>query len=325
MKKPTTRRQALVTSMKLATAFTPASFLIGCGEQNNTQTSLPTSSASIDLGQPLVGLDTRLTQELITSSKSASSNGQWTELQFNDFIDSMGEDSLKRTCKTFALSPTAVDNYISNPIMKKEIKQTIANASSSFLGGNLDKIAYHQQVVIPTARNMQLPTTIIDTYDTLSLERAVYSKVLEHNWTNLNENERITFLEQSQWNIDQKKLLSLAAVAGTGFLAALSTAVNITGFAFYTGMSSGLYAIASTMGIVLPFTVYTGASAAIALATGPVGWLAATVLAAAGIYGWMESNKETKETTMLRAVLHMHHYKVSSMQEANISFSLSGV
>lgn len=325
MTKLLTRRQAFISGIKIAAAFAPTPFLFGCSGKSSVQPSSPTSSVSTDLSQPVAGLDTRLHQELITSSKSASSSSQWTELQFNDLIDSMGEDSLKRTCKTFALLPASVDNYVSNPIMKKEIKKTIANASSGFLGGDADKITYHRQVVIPTARNMEVATTAIETYDTLNLERAVYNKVLEHNWTNLNENERINFLEQSKWNIEQKKMLSLAALSGAGFLSALSATVNLAGFSFYTGMSSGLYAIASGMGIVLPFTLYTGASSAIALATGPVGWIAAAVLAAAGVYAWMASNKDTKEATMLRTVLHMHHYKISAMQEANVSFSINGV
>lgn len=325
MGKPMTRRQVLVSGVKMAAVLAPTPFLFGCGGKGEVQVTAPTAPTLINQDLPVAGLDTRLHQELITSSKAASSSGIWTELQFNDFIDSMGEDSLKRTSKTLAISPASVANYVSNPIMKREIKKAIVNASSGIFGRDADKILYHEKVVVPTAHNVDVASDAIETYDTLSLERAVYNKVLERNWTNLNENERINFLEQASWNIDKKQALSLAALTGSGFLMALSTTVNLAGFSFYTGMSSGLYAIASSMGIVLPFSLYTGASSAIALATGPVGWVAAAVLAAAGIYAWLVKDKETKEAIMLKTVLHMHHYKISAMQEANLTFSLKGV
>lgn len=295
------RRQVLIAGIKIASATAATPFLFGCGGASSSETSSP----SVDLSQPVTGLETRLSQELIASSKFATAGGQWTELQFNDLIDSMGEDSLKRTCKTLSIPPSAVKNYVSNPIMKKEIKTAIANASGGIFSKDPDNIKYHENVLLPTAQSMNIDKSMIETYDTLSLERAIYNKVLEHNWMSLNENERIDFLKQSSWNIEQDKIISLSALAGAGFLVGLSTVVNLSGFSFYIGMSNGLFALASGMGIVLPFTVYTGASSAVALATGPVGWVAAAVLAVAGVYAWMKSNDNSKEADMLRTVLSL--------------------
>lgn len=318
-----TRRQVLIAGLKIAT-LVPTSLLFGCG--TGSPPVQPTAS-TVSLSPTEDPLATRLHQELIISSKPASVPGQWTELAFNNLIDSMGEDSLKRTCKTLDIAAASVGNYSSNPLMKKEIKNTILVSSRGFniTRTDPDKILYHEDVLRPTARMMGLDPTKIETYDTLSLERAIYNRVFEQSWTSLNENERIAFLQQSTWNIPQDKLISLAALTGAGILAGLAPLVSLTGFSFYTCMSSGLYALASSMGIVVPFSGYIAASVAIKLATGPIGWVAAAILAGAGVYTWIKANQASNEATMLKTVLHMHHYKVSAMQEANIALTINGV
>lgn len=317
-----TRRQVLITSVKFAT-LVPTALLFGCSKGTSGEPTAPTVGVS-PTEDPLT---TRLHQELLTSSKPANVPGQWTELEFNNLIDSMGEDSLKRICKTLGIAPASVGNYASNPLMKKGIKSTTLMASRglNILKTDPDKVSYHEQVLRPTARMMDVDTTKIETYDTLSLERAVYNRVFEQSWTSLNENERVSFLQQSTWDIPQEKIVSLATLTGAGILAGLSPIVSLTGFSFYTCMSSGLYALASSMGIVVPFSGYIATSVAIKLATGPIGWVAAAILAGAGIYAWLKSNQASNEATMLKTVLHMHHYKISALQEANITFSITGV
>jgi hypothetical protein len=209
--------------------------------------------------------------------------------------------------------------------MKKEIKKTIANLNGGILGTDSEKILYHEQIVRPTARNLKLDDSKINTYDTLNLERAIYNKVFEQSWTSLTEDQRINFLQQSKWDLKQNTIVSLAALTGTGILAGLSEVVSLSGFSFYIGMSQGLFALASSLGITLPFAIYTSASTAIALATGPIGWVAAAVLAVVGVYEWIKRDKSTKEADMLKTVLHFHDYKISAMQEANIAFSVKGV
>ena len=114
-----TRRQVLITGIKAAT-LVPTSLLFGCGsgKGGTVQPSSPTVglngstvqpiSPTSGLDQTISGLDTRLHQELINSGKLASVGGQWSELAFNDLIDSMGEDSLKRTCKTLDISSSSL-------------------------------------------------------------------------------------------------------------------------------------------------------------------------------------------------------------------------
>lgn len=318
-----TRRQVLISGIKIATAIAPTSLLFGCGKENTSQPS----PLAVEPVQSVVGLDTRLHRELIDSSKSASMGGQWTELEFNELIDAMGEDSLKRICKTLNISPVSIEQYSSNALMKKEIKKTILWASRTLPlpGGDPDEIRYHEKVLRPTAQHMELDEINIATYDTLSLERAIYNKAFEQSWTSLNENERINFLKQSGWQIEEEKIISLAALTGTGVIAGISTTVKIIGFPFYIGMSNGMFALASSLGFTLPFSAYMGASTAIALATGPIGWITAAVLAGTGIYAWMTGNDSSEKEMLLKAVLQIHHYKISAMQEAGIEIPLNGI
>lgn len=284
-----------------------------------TLTPTPSLTPTPTLSATDLSLGIRYRDELLKASKAASAGGRWTEREFNDLIDVMEGDSLKRTSKTLNILPTEIDNYSSTAIMKKVIKTKIADISGGFFWKeDADNIKYHDSVLIPTAKNMAIDGTMIDTYDTLQLERAIYNKVLEQNWTSMQENERINFLEQSEWAIDPNKIVSLAALSGAAFLAGLSTVVKLSGFSFYMGMSNGLYALASALGLKLPFSVYMGASVAIKLATSPIGWIAAALLAATGIYAWIKKDETSKQADMLRMVLHLHHYKISAMEEAGL-------
>lgn len=302
-----TRRQVLISGIALAT------------------TLAPTSSFAAQTSQAGSELDTRLRKELINSSRYASVGGQWTEFEFNDFIDSMGEDSLKRTCKVLNIEPSAVRNYSSNPIMKAEIRKTIANAAGGILGKDPDKIRYHEKVLIPIAQRLELDKANILKFDSLNLERAIYNKVFEQSWTSLTEDERIRYLTTTNWGIKRDKLIGLASLTGAAILADLYAAVNIIGFPFYIGMSKAIFALASSMSVTLPFSVYMSASTTLAVAASPIGWAAAAILAGTGIYAWITARKKTKEAEILKAVLHFHHYKVSAMKEAGLKLPLNGL
>jgi len=332
-----TRRQVLIAGVKMASTLAPTSLLFGCGQRNAEQATTPTSLISpttaasptafiiptvAPTSTPTVSVvETRLQKELIVSSKAASTGGQWTAFEFNDLIDSMGEDSLKRMSKTLEIPPDKVELYTSTTLMKKEIKARVLDASKFFPGGNADEISYHEKVLLPTVKKLEIELPGIETYDTLSLERVVCDRVFEQSWITLNENERISFLEKSEWGIDQAQIIDLAAI-NAGILASLTTVVKLSGFSFYLGMSKGLYALGQAMNLTLPFAGYVGLSTAVSVATGPIGWIATAILAGTAIFKWLQQEKASDEKDLLITVLHLHHFKVSVMQEASIPFSI---
>jgi hypothetical protein len=325
-----TRRQVLITGVKLASALAPTSLLFGCGQGGAEQAagSGAAPAAPAPTVEPTAVVDvieTRLRKELLDASRAASAGGQWGALEFNNLIDSLGEDSLKRACKTLSISPADVEEYASTTAMKREIRKTILDASKFLPGGDPENILYHEKVLLPTARNLELDESLIANYDTLSLERAVYNRVFAQNWTYLNENERIYLLDQSGWGLTPSDTLDLAALSGASFITGLTTLVKLNGFSFYTGMSSGLHALATSGGIVLPFVVYMGLSKAVSVATSPAGWILAVLLTGAEMYKWLVRDKQTSEAILLHTVLHLHNYKVSAMQQAEIPFTIQGL
>lgn len=340
MSNPITRRQVLIAGVKMASMLAPTSLLFGCGQRSadlaTTSTALisPTNAASptafiaptvTPIPTPTVSVvETRLQKELMNSSKAASAGGQWAASEFNDLIDSMGEDSLKRMSKTLEIPPDKVELYTSTTLMKKEIKARVLDASRFLPGGNADEILYHQKVLLPTVKNLEVDLPDLETYDTLSLERIVYNRVFEQSWMTLNENERISFLEKSDWGFDQAQTIDLAAISA-GILGSLTTAVKLSGFSFYLGMSKGLYALGQAMNLTIPFAGYMGLSTAVSVATGPIGWIATAILAGTAIFDWLQQEKISAEKDLLRTVLHLHQFKVSAMQEAGLPFSLQAV
>lgn len=81
-----------------------------------------------------------------------------------------------------------------------------------------------------------------------------------------------------------KKALGIDNLSGTTVRKMLATAagttaamvmLEVSGFGAYMALTSIIHAIFTTsIGIVLPFAAYTGATSALALLTGPVGWIA---------------------------------------------------
>lgn len=322
MAKPMTRRQVLIAGARFATLLVPTSFMVGCGSGGGEQAAAP-GGAAVAPTAVVDEVETRLRQELIQSSRMASAGGQWGALEFNNLIDSLGEDSLKRTCRTLEIPQGNSAIYESTTAMKSEVRRVVLGASRFLPGGDPENISYHEEVVLPTASKLELAS--FAEYDTLSVERAIYNHVFSQHWTTLTENERLGFLDQSGWGLSRSDAVSLAALTGSGILAGLGTAVNLAGFSFYTGMSSGLHALAVMTGLPVPFAVYTGLSTAVGVATSAVGWIIAALLAGAGIYAWLKRNQQSSEATLLRTVLHVHNFRVSAMEQAGISFAIQGV
>lgn len=82
----------------------------------------------------------------------------------------------------------------------------------------------------------------------------------------LDQREKVIL--EMQRNSDDLSLEGLLLTGGA------MTAAKISGFGVYLMASTVLGGLTSVLGITLPFAVYMGMSQMIALAIGPVGWLA---------------------------------------------------
>lgn len=144
-------------------------------------------------------------------------------------------------------------------------------------------------------------------------ERALINKIFEKNWDKLDANQRKTVIGNSKLSeLSAKDKAAIISASGTAALVTLNATVTLSGFTFYTTMSSVIAATANVIGVTLPFVVYTGTSTTIAALTGPVGW---AILAAAstGLAIYASSPDEAKVTRM---VISLHLIKARAIEES---------
>jgi uncharacterized protein YaaW (UPF0174 family) len=144
-------------------------------------------------------------------------------------------------------------------------------------------------------------------------EQNLFKKLVSDTWDRMTKEQRAEAIKNSeslsQLSEEQK---SAIMVGGGGVLiATLSTTVMLSGFAFYTTMSSVICASAGALGLTLPFGAYMGASSTVALLSGPVGW---TVAAIAIIGSAISLFNDPDKEQLIKIVLatHMMKAKVSN-------------
>ncbi|MFH7243518.1 MAG: hypothetical protein ACHWZW_11770 [Spirulina sp.] len=104
--------------------------------------------------------------------------------------------------------------------------------------------------------------------DTYEIENAVVAKVFQDMVNQLSSDQREKVVLEMQRNSDDPRLEGLLLTGGA------IAAARASGFGVYLMASTALGGLTSALGITLPFAVYMGMSQVLALALGPVGWLA---------------------------------------------------
>ncbi len=158
----------------------------------------------------------------------------------------------------------------------------------------------------------RLPSIFSQALSSFQVERRLFEKKFAQTWDHLNPQQRTELLKHmnvSGFSDSQKAAL----IAGTGAAAvtALSATVALSGFAFYTTMSTAIAASAGLLGVTLPFSVYAGASSTVAVLSGPIGWSIALVAGTGAAIGAAASNVE--KTTEF--ILALHSYKARRAEE----------
>jgi uncharacterized protein YaaW (UPF0174 family) len=104
--------------------------------------------------------------------------------------------------------------------------------------------------------------------ETYEIENAVVAKVFQDMFNQLSPDQREKVVLEMQRNGDDPSLEGLLLTGGA------MAAAKASGFGVYLMASTALGGLTTALGITLPFAVYMGMSQMIALAIGPVGWLA---------------------------------------------------
>lgn len=192
--------------------------------------------------------------------------------------------------------------------------QKTINGARYFTGNLLEKGVQWHGIVVWADKKNDVEQALYDN-SSFGAERALISTIFEKNWDELNTDQRKAVIEKSDLrNLPAKDKAAMIAATGAAALATLNATVVLTGFAFYTTMSSVIAATASVVGVTLPFAVYTGASTIIGTLTGPVGW---SILAAASVgVGLYELSPDASKVT--RMVISLHILKAKVLDESSV-------
>ncbi|GBD37189.1 hypothetical protein HRbin36_02319 [bacterium HR36] len=157
-----------------------------------------------------------------------------------------------------------------------------------------------------------MPKEDIRKLSTFALERKILEQLFIRMWNKLPPREREKLLCQLDKTGCIQDKAAIAALSGAAALTFLSTTVILSGFAFYTTMSTVICAVAGFFGITLPFSAYMAASSTVALLSGPVGWVLAGILAAIGLA--LTGRANPKKT--IPFIVSLHYIKVEHMKNA---------
>lgn len=156
---------------------------------------------------------------------------------------------------------------------------------------------------------------MVETYNTFQLEHCIVEKIFERSWDKMTPEQRTEFLK----TIDHKGNISnkagIAALSGAGALAALGTTAYLTGTAFFTTTMSAIAFLGHTVGVALPFMVYTNTATALGVLTGPVGWGLAAVVGAGGLALCGQANADKTA----QVIIQIHAIKLDAMSKSGVN------
>jgi len=268
---------------------------------------------------------TSMAEEEVSPGKFAFDHRRdfWKAEHLNRFLELItDEDRLNLKKSLQLLKPEATGSQLrgKNADINDILRQLLWVSSHwlPYLRRDEWSIDYHG-IVCWCASKLKLRKQDIQTLPTFALERKILEQLFIQMWDKLPPKEREKLLCQLDKTGCIQDKAAIAALSGAAALTALSTTVILSGFAFYTTMSSLLCAVAGFFGITLPFGVYTTASSTVALLAGPVGWVLAAILAAIGLA--MIGRANVQKTIPFVVTLHcikVEHMKKAGYKETDI-------
>jgi hypothetical protein len=191
-------------------------------------------------------------------------------------------------------------------LLQKEI-----NGAAYTIGMFKNGVKWHEIVSWADAKNGVAQTELDQS--SFDAERALLNKMFDKNWDSLNPDQRRAVLEKSTLSeLSAKDKRAMVAATGVMARGLISTTIALSGFSFYTTMSSVMAASASVVGFTLPIAVYTTASSVAATFTGPLGWsILAAASAGVGLYALAPD-----EERVTRMVISLHILKAKALNDS---------
>ena len=243
---------------------------------------------------------------------------KWMPSQLHSFIKALPKEARLTLKKSVGLLPAVatVAWLETSDQDAKDIQKQVLWLSSNILTYPFKSASdqdYHS-LVNWVSVEAGVSNPIVNSAPTFTLERELFKMLFAQLWDKMTAKQR----EELLTKVDSAGLIkgkaAVAAMGGAGALAALSTTVAFTGFAFYTTMSVAIASIASAVGVVLPFAVYGSAASLIGILTGPIGWAIMGLSAIGGMA--LAGRANLQKTTAF--VAQIHALKVEALAAAGI-------
>jgi len=254
-------------------------------------------------------------KELAYLTPAVNRTTKWGPGNLFEFVNSLSEKHLDTLGKSLEIAEFSGKN---KPQRIEAVHREILWQSSNALAyqfKSLEKINYHD-IVIWCAGKVGIPNNEATFTSTFDLELRILKSQFVEVWDKLDKNKREQLLSKIDPNGEISNKSAIAAMSGSAALAALSTTVYFTGFAFYTTMSVVICTVASWFGVTLPFAAYMTASSTVAVLSGPIGWaIGAVLLATAAAWAGQADVRKTTST-----IMQIHSMKAGALYCSGIDF-----
>lgn len=239
-------------------------------------------------------------------------NETWKPYHLFDFIYALPDNERLLLMKGVELvdEKAGLDALQDKRTDTEKIEAKLLWISSNVLTYPISKLDYHYCVTW-VANKAGIEASLVSKAPTFALEREILKSLFADIWDKLTPGQRQELLQKIDPNGQLQNKAALVAMTGAGVLAALSSTVVFSGFAFYSTMSVTISTVAGFVGLTLPFAAYSGASSLVAFLSGPVGWALLAVAATAGVA--VAGRADVKKTTAFICQLHM--LKVAALVE----------
>lgn len=192
--------------------------------------------------------------------------------------------------------------------IKKELIWLYSSLATYFFKEN--QVPYHDMVLY-CCKEQGIKESEYQNLTTFQAEQLLIKKAVADQWDKLTIEQREKVIKNSELDrLSENQKRAMIAESGLRLISIVSTTAYFTGFAFYTTMSSIMFATASALGVALPISAYLTASTAVGILTGPIGWAALTM---AGIGTTLVSTGANPDRLTQR-VMVIHMLKAKSIK-----------
>lgn len=167
--------------------------------------------------------------------------------------------------------------------------------------------ANYVEVLIVLAKKMDLDIQGLESAE--DIEAVICGAVFKMIWSTLSAEEKEAL--RSKMNENSGSTISGEYIVSAAGLGAIGLA-QLSGFGVYTAAATSLGFLSSALGVSLPFSAYTGMSAAIGTALGPAG---ALVLIGPAVFEFLRAKPEK---TLLSAVVSIAAFRAKLIAEGKL-------